>query len=220
MAPHAGMRGVVPAHRQRAQLTMADMGMQMDMSEMNHDAMSEQDMQAMARDMQSGWAQRGTPQGDKALDYADLRAVHPQADTREATQEITLRLGGNMFRYIWTLNGKVMRDAEPLHVQQGERVRLTFINETMMAHPMHLHGMFVQLDNGQALAQLPDKHTVIVPPGQSVSVLLTASEVGSWAFHCHLLYHMASGMMTTLDVMTTTAPHEPVTSDVGAMHVH
>jgi FtsP/CotA-like multicopper oxidase with cupredoxin domain len=103
-----------------------------------------------------------------------------------------------MNRYIWTINGE--KFPKPFHLKYGERVRLKFVNETMMAHPIHLHGMFTQLENGQSMKWLPNKHTVIVPPAQTVSTLLTADEAGEWAFHCHMLLHMASGMMTSVTV--------------------
>jgi FtsP/CotA-like multicopper oxidase with cupredoxin domain len=114
-----------------------------------------------------------------------------------------------MERFIWTINGKKFNDAEPLRLRYGERVRLKFTNETMMAHPMHLHGMFVQLENGQPAEKLPNKHTVIVAPGQSYSVLLTADEAGEWAFHCHMLFHMLSGMMTKVVVAKFDAADIP-----------
>lgn len=186
LAPHEGMAGDRPVKRPRSLLTMGDMGMMMDM----------EGMEMTAEDMKSGWAEAGTPSGQKALRYADLRYAGVQKDTRSPERTIDVILGGNMERYIWTLNGKKFTDAEPVRLRYGERVRLKFTNETMMAHPMHLHGMFVQLENGQPADKLPNKHTVIVPPGQSYSVLLTADEIGEWAFHCHLLYHMMSGMMT------------------------
>jgi FtsP/CotA-like multicopper oxidase with cupredoxin domain len=200
LAPREGMKGEVPAQRQRALLTMADMGMEhMDMG----------DMTMTPADMVSGWAKTGAPAGDKVLDYADLRYAGIQKDTREPGRTIDVRLGGNMERYIWTINGKKFSEAEPIRLKYGERVRLNFTNETMMAHPMHLHGMFVQLENGQPAEKLPNKHTVIVPPGKSYSVLLTADEVGEWAFHCHLLYHMMSGMMTTAVVAKLDAADMP-----------
>jgi FtsP/CotA-like multicopper oxidase with cupredoxin domain len=220
LAPREGMRGEIPQARERALLTMADMGMNHDMggmdmsgmdhSKMNHD-MSQMDHAAMGHDMPtaesmeemsmaSGWAKAGTPPGDKALSYADLRYLGIQKDAREAEREILVRLGGNMERYIWTINGKKYADSGPINLNYGERVRLKFVNDTMMAHPMHLHGMFVQLENGQPAEKLPNKHTVIVPPGQSYSVLLTADEPGEWAFHCHLLYHMMAGMMNKVIV--------------------
>ena len=171
-----------------------------------------------------GWANASTPQGLKALSYADLRPLYPQKDTRAPQQEIVLHLGGNMERYIWTMNGKKFNQATPIQVQYGERVKLTFVNDSMMAHPMHLHGMFVQLENGQPLAELPNKHTIIVPPGQKVSVLLTADELGEWAIHCHLLYHMSAGMMNKL-VVAKVKPQDsqmlmPMPAQGGNAHAH
>ncbi|HEX8568857.1 MAG TPA: copper resistance system multicopper oxidase [Caulobacteraceae bacterium] len=146
-----------------------------------------------------GWS-NGAPAGSRVLSYADLRSADPQKDTRPAEREIVVRLGGNMERYIWTINGVTFEDAEPIRLRYGERVKLTFINETMMAHPMHLHGMFVQLDNGQPAERLPDKHVVSVAPGRRYSALITADQPGEWAFHCHLLYHMEAGMMSSVVV--------------------
>jgi FtsP/CotA-like multicopper oxidase with cupredoxin domain len=199
LAPRNGMKGDIPAHRPRARLTMSDMNMDQMMKD-------DPDMDMSDMDSPSGWAQTGAPKGSKTLSYDDLRYLGTQSDTRETTREITVRLGGTMNRYIWTINGKTFDPADTIDVAYNERVRLTYINETMMAHPFHLHGMFVQLDNGQSPDKLPNKHTVIVPPGQTVSVILTANEPGGWPFHCHLLYHMASGMMTTLKVALPNQP--------------
>ncbi len=196
LAPRESMKGEIPEQRFRTLLTMADMGMGHDMSGMDHSKMSPEEMAEMWAEMESGWAKAGTSKGDKQLSYSDLRYLGTQKDTRQPEREILVRLGGNMERYIWTLNGKKYSDSGPMNLRYGERVRLKFVNDTMMAHPMHLHGMFVQLENGQPMEKLPNKHTVIVPPGGSYSVLLTADEPGEWAFHCHLLYHMAAGMMT------------------------
>ena len=198
LAPRKGMQGETPEHRPRALLTMGDMGMEgMD------------DMVMKPEDMISGWKKAGTPQGHKMLDYADLRYSGIQKDTRLPERTIDVRLGGNMQRYIWTINGKKFSEAEPIRLKYGERVRLSFTNETMMAHPMHLHGMFVQLENGQPAEKLPNKHTVIIEPGKSYSVLVTADAVGEWAFHCHLLYHMMSGMMTKVVVAKLDAGDMP-----------
>jgi FtsP/CotA-like multicopper oxidase with cupredoxin domain len=186
----------------------------MDHSKMNHHAMP--DDAAAAKKIASGWADAATPNGHKALSYKDLRNLGVQRDLREPEREIEVRLGGSMERYIWTLNGKRHQDAGPMVLHYGERLRLKFVNETMMAHPMHLHGMFVQLENGQPPEKRPNKHTIIVPPGKAYSVLLTADEPGAWAFHCHLLYHMLSGMMTTVIV---PMPGEVETVKGGA-HVH
>jgi FtsP/CotA-like multicopper oxidase with cupredoxin domain len=189
LAPREGMKGENPEQRPRALLTMGDMGIE-----------GMEDMVMTPEDMISGWKKAGTPAGHKMLDYSDLRYAGIQKDKREAERTIDIRLGGNMERYIWTLNGKKFSEAEPFRLRYGERVRMTFTNETMMAHPMHLHGMFVQLDNGQPVEKMPNKHVVIVEPGKSYSVLITADEAGEWAFHCHLLYHMMSGMMNKVVV--------------------
>ncbi len=199
LAAQEGMQGLMPEQRPRALLTMDDMG-GMDMSGMDKNTMSKEEWADMMTQMRSGWAKTGTPRGDKVLSYADLKFLGEQQDTRREEREIKVTLGGNMERYIWTMDGKTESEAQPVALRFGERVKLTFINETMMAHPMHLHGMFVQLDNGQPAAKLPDKTVVIVPPGKSYSVLLTADEPGEWSFHCHLLYHMASGMMNNVVV--------------------
>ena len=211
LAPREGMQGEKPVQRPRALLKMGDMGM---------DGM--EDMTMTPEDMKSGWGEAGTPVGEKALNYSDLRYAGIQNDTRPPERTIDVRLGGNMERYIWTLNGKKFPDTDPIRLKYGERVRLTFTNETMMAHPMHLHGMFVQLENGQPAEKLPNKHTVIVQPGKSYSVLLTADEPGEWSFHCHLLYHMMSGMMTKAVVAKLDPSDVPVSkpSSTGAAHAH
>lgn len=173
-----------------------------------------------------GWANASTPTGHKALQYADLKSLTPQPDTRPAERELEVRLGGNMARYIWTINGKKFTEVEPLQVKYGERIRLKFINDSMMAHPMHLHGMFMQLENGQNSRDLPNKHTLIVPPGKTVTALLTADELGEWAIHCHLLYHMSSGMMSKLVVAnvdgnkTLASPATPAQVQQGDSHAH
>ena len=154
-----------------------------------------------------GWADAGTPPGARALAYADLAALHPTSDGRAPSHEVEVRLNGVMERYIWTLNGRKFLDAEPIRVAYGERVRIRFVNETMMAHPMHLHGLFMELENGRD-GRLPRKHVVLVPPGKTASVLVTASEPGDWPFHCHLLYHMNAGMMTRFIVEPPAAAKE------------
>jgi FtsP/CotA-like multicopper oxidase with cupredoxin domain len=213
LAPREGMEGAIPEQRPRTILSMADMGMAMagmdhstmpmpqgggSMAGMDHSAMGHGAMPA-ASDTSGrrpfGWADAATPPGTKALSYADLRSVTKNADAREATQTIEVRLTGIMDRYMWNLNGRPFGKEEPIRAKYGERVRIKFVNETMMAHPMHLHGMFVEVENGQT-DRRPLKHVVVVPPGQEVSALLTADEPGDWPFHCHLMYHMASGMMT------------------------
>ncbi|EPH36674.1 Multicopper oxidase [Acinetobacter guillouiae MSP4-18] len=183
------------------------------MQGMDHSKMNANDTQAMDHSQHNnslavqkndqavyGWANASTPQGDKALQYSDLKSLTPQPDTRDATSELVIRLGGTMERYVWTINGKKFSDAEPLKVKYGERIRIKFINDSMMAHPMHLHGMFMQLENGQPAVDMPNKHTIVVPPAKTVTALLTADELGEWAIHCHLLYHMSAGMMNKLIV--------------------
>lgn len=184
-----------------------------DMQGMDHSKMNADDTQAIDHSQHRnssaaqkndqvvyGWANASTPQGDKALQYSDLKSLTPQPDTRDATSELVIRLGGTMERYVWTINGKKFSDAEPLKVKYGERIRIKFINDSMMAHPMHLHGMFMQLENGQPAVDMPNKHTIVVPPAKTVTALLTADELGEWAIHCHLLYHMSAGMMNKLIV--------------------
>ena len=158
-----------------------------------------------------GWANASTPAGHKALNYEDLKSLQLQPDTRKPSSELVVRLGGTMERYIWTINGKKFSDATPLKVKYGERIRIKFINDSMMAHPMHLHGMFMQLENGQTAAEMPNKHTLIVPPGKTVTALLTADELGEWAIHCHLLYHMSAGMMNKL-IVAQVSDNEPLST--------
>ncbi|WP_420563948.1 copper resistance system multicopper oxidase [Thalassobaculum sp.] len=137
-----------------------------------------------------------TPQaadGGKFLSYADLKAQKPLYEHRDATREIELRLTGNMERYIWSINGVKYADAEPIRLQYGERVRFKFVNETMMTHPMHLHGMWSILDVGQGKWN-PVKHVVSVSPGTTVFMETEVDAPGVWAFHCHLSYHMDAGM--------------------------
>ncbi len=125
----------------------------------------------------------------RVLTYADLRNLRPTADPREPEREIDLHLTGNMMRYMWSVNGIKFADAEPLPLKYGERVRINLVNDTMMSHPIHLHGMWSDLETGDG-RHIPRKHTVIVQPGAMISYLVTADAEGGWAYHCHLLYHM------------------------------
>ena len=196
------------------------------MSGMNHSmrmTTSNASTQEKNGDVVYGWANASTPVGQKALQYSDLQSLNPQPDTRAPEREMEVRLGGNMERYIWTINGKKFNETEPFKVKYGERIRLKFVNDSMMAHPMHLHGMFMQLENGQDPSNMPNKHTVIVPPGKTITTLLTADELGEWAIHCHLLYHMSAGMMNKLivanvdsnDVDSTGEVAKPQANDKG-----
>ncbi|EML1066821.1 copper resistance system multicopper oxidase [Acinetobacter nosocomialis] len=198
------------------------------MMNMNHEMPSQSENKPKNDEPVYGWANASTPAGMKALQYSDLQSLTPQPDTRAPERELVIRLGGNMERYIWTINGKKFNEAEPLQVKYGERIRLKFINDSMMAHPMHLHGMFMQLENGQQAENLPNKHTVIVPPGKTVTALLTADALGEWAIHCHLLYHMSAGMMNKLIVAQVNDSQQPAQSqppvqsenEKGASHAH
>jgi FtsP/CotA-like multicopper oxidase with cupredoxin domain len=128
--------------------------------------------------------------GRKVLTYADLYNHVPTPDPREPEREINLHLTGNMSRYMWSMNGIKFADADLLHLKYGERVRVNLLNDTMMNHPIHLHGMWSDLETGDS-THIPRKHTVIVQPGARISYLVTADARGGWAYHCHLLYHMA-----------------------------
>ena len=131
--------------------------------------------------------------GGKFLSYSDLKAQKPLYKLRPPTREIEIRITGNMERYIWSLNDVKYGDAEPIRLKYGERVRFKFVNETMMTHPMHLHGMWSILDTG-AKKWNPVKHVVSVSPGTTVYMETEVDAPGQWAFHCHLSYHAAAGM--------------------------
>lgn len=136
----------------------------------------------------------------RALTYAQLRSLEPNPDTRPPHREIEIHLTGNMERYMWSLDGvKFSEVVEPIVFHEGERLRMTLVNDTMMSHPIHLHGMFFDVVNGGGNRK-PRKHTIIVKPGERLSLDITANEVGDWAFHCHLLYHMHAGMMQVVSV--------------------
>ena len=136
----------------------------------------------------------------RTLCYTDLQRLLPHPGHRAPERELELHLTGNMERYLWSFDGrKFSAVVEPIVFLEGERLRLTLVNDTMMPHPIHLHGMFFQLVNG-AGARQPDKHTVIVKPGEKLSIDITADAVGDWAFHCHLLYHMHAGMFQVVSV--------------------
>ena len=132
------------------------------------------------------------------LTYADLRNLYPTPDPRDPTREIQLHLTGNMQRYMWSMDGMAFVNAEPLKFNYGERLRITLVNDTMMNHPVHLHGMWSDLETGDP-QRIPRKHTVIVQPGRKISYLVTADARGNWAYHCHLMYHMM-GMFRVVEV--------------------
>lgn len=139
----------------------------------------------------------------RVLNYRMLAALEPNKDKREPSRLLELHLTGNMERYMWSFDGRMYSAVSdvPIRFAWNERVRVKLINNTMMAHPIHLHGMFFELVNGQSPATQPRKNIVIVQPGASATFDLTANEAGDWAFHCHLMYHMHGGMMQTVTVM-------------------
>lgn len=218
------MAGDMPELDKPPLLTMADMGMAhgdmegMDHSKMkmDHGTMKGMDHSKMKMPMAkpdpfyapgSGLAPKAA-NGGKFLSYQDLKAHRPRYKFRKATREIELRLTGNMERYIWSINGKKYREEEEIRLQYGERVRFKFVNETLMSHPMHLHGKWTILDTGAGKWN-PVKHVVSVAPGTTVYTETEVDAPGQWAFHCHLSYHAAAGMFRKVVVVggpKTTQP--------------
>ena len=139
----------------------------------------------------------------RVLNYRMLAAREPNHDTRQPSRLLDLHLTGNMERYMWSFDGRMYSAVSdvPIRFAWNERVRVKLVNNTMMAHPIHLHGMFFELVNGENAAHQPRKNVVIVQPGASAQFDLTANEPGDWAFHCHLMYHMHGGMMQTVTVV-------------------
>ncbi|MEP7383150.1 MAG: multicopper oxidase domain-containing protein, partial [Gemmatimonadota bacterium] len=137
--------------------------------------------------------------GWRVLRYTDLRALAPRADFRAPQREVEIHLTGNMERFTWGMDGVPFHDASPIEFTHGERLRFTFVNDTMMNHPMHLHGMWMELENGHG-DRIPRVHTINVKPAEKVSMLVTADAAGRWAFHCHILYHMEAGMFRVVHV--------------------
>jgi CopA family copper-resistance protein len=138
--------------------------------------------------------------GHRVLTYKDLVSLTANKDKREPTRLLEIHLTGNMERFMWSMDGeKLSENPEPYRFARNERVRMRLINDTMMTHPMHIHGHFWEIVNGNPGSQ-PLKHTVKVPPGRFVDLDLTADAPGDWAFHCHLLYHMHAGMMRVVKV--------------------
>jgi CopA family copper-resistance protein len=228
LAPRGGMTVALPERRKRAVRTMADMGMA-DMAGMSSDSpaqKSDAEMAGMSGMSGDGAAMHGPDKhgpgnsvvamspknrlGEpgigldgmpwRVLVYNDLQSLEPQYDRRPPEREIELHATGNMQRYMWSFDGKeYTKDMEPIRFNYGERVRFTWVNDTMMEHPLHLHGMWMELDNGHG-AHKPRKHTVVLKPGERLSVEITADAPGVWAFHCHVLYHMEVGMFRVVSV--------------------
>ncbi|GAA0685375.1 copper resistance system multicopper oxidase [Dyella marensis] len=219
LAPRAGMAAEVPPLDPRPLLSMGDMMGSMGHVGMGHEGMSHDmgDMSGMDHgnhgmaampalktgvevDMRVPQPRRNLDDpgvglrntGRRALSYADLHAVDAPISP-EVDRELTLRLTGNMERYLWSFDGTRFSNAEPLRLKHGERVRITLVNDTMMTHPIHLHGMWSELENEHGDFQVR-KHTVVVQPAQQLSYRVNADALGRWAYHCHLLYHMEAGM--------------------------
>lgn len=214
LTPRAELRASVPRLRERPTLGMKDMGMG-SMPGMGHDMSHDMrdkskvdfpvgigvDMIAPMPVDRTGDPGIGLEDvGHTVLTYKDLVALVPGKDTRAPTRRVDIHLTGNMERFMWSLDGEQLSEApEPYRFARNERVRLRLINDTMMTHPMHLHGHFFEIVNGHGTHQ-PAKHTVRVLPGGYVDLDLTADAPGDWAFHCHLLYHMHAGMMRVVTV--------------------
>jgi len=199
-----GAEAPIPALGPRPELTMAAMGS----DHSQHGAMKGMEGHASGPE-HAGMSMTATPDqtghadmdmGPKVLAYADLRALNEYSDRRAPDREVELRLTGNMERYFWSINDVKFGDAGPLEFNYGERVRITFKNETMMEHPMHLHGLWMDLVNGEG-DMSPRKHTITIKPGETISADVTVDATGSWAFHCHILQHAATGMFRQVDVI-------------------
>lgn len=139
--------------------------------------------------------------GWRVLTYGQLQCLRTPTDRRPPTREIDLHLTGNMHKYIWGFDGKKWSESDMLRFEYGERLRINMINDTMMSHPIHLHGMWMDLYTGGPYASNPRKHTVNVQPAELLTVDITVDAPGQWAFHCHLLYHMKMGMFRTVAVV-------------------
>ena len=138
--------------------------------------------------------------GRRVLTYSDLKKLEPNVDTRPPAREVELHLTGNMERYMWSFDGKQFHEVDsPLIFKHNERLRLILVNDTMMEHPIHLHGMWMELENGNGEYN-PRKHTLMMQPAQRLSALITPRDKGRWAFHCHILYHMERGMFRVVQV--------------------
>jgi len=216
LAPSVGMTAAVPPLRARPLATMTDMGMDMagmegmpgmDMSMRNPKnapsvAMTPgvQTISPMPKDRTGEPGQGLGDAGHRVLTYRDLVALDRNPDVRAPSRSLDIHLTGNMEKFMWSFDGLKMSEMHaPIPFIKDERVRVNLINDTMMGHPIHLHGHFFELVTGHG-DHAPRKHTVIVQPGGKVTFDLTADAVGDWAFHCHLLYHMHAGMMRVVSV--------------------
>ena len=143
--------------------------------------------------------------GWRVLTYADLRSLEPRRPFRAPTREIEMHLTGNMERFMWSIDGIPFDRAQHVRMNFGERIRLTMVNDTMMNHPMHLHGMWMELENGHG-EFIPRMHTINVKPAERISLLIEVDAPGPWAFHCHILYHMEVGMFRVVEVSQPDKP--------------
>ena len=137
--------------------------------------------------------------GRRVLTYADLKSSFSDPDGRDPSRTIELHLTGHMERFAWSFDGVRFADAEPLRLTYGERLRIVLVNDTMMTHPIHLHGMWSDLEDDDGHFHVR-KHTVDMPPGTKRSYRVTADALGRWAYHCHLLFHMEAGMFREVRV--------------------
>jgi FtsP/CotA-like multicopper oxidase with cupredoxin domain len=212
LAPRTGMRASIPRMDPRPLLTLADMGMHDGMDTMhgmappsvsgNNPAV---DMRVQMPDVRLDDPGVGLREnGRRVLTYADLHTLGGSLDERPAQREIELHLTGHMQRFMWSFDGQKFSEAAALQFAYGERLRLVLVNDSMMTHPIHLHGMWSEIESPAGAFQVR-KHTVVVRPGQKLSYGVTASAVGLWAFHCHLLYHMEAGMFRQVSVAPADA---------------
>lgn len=198
LAPRAGMTAAVPTPDKPQPLEMEDMMGDMTGMARAHHARTEYGPSVDMRvdtprtDLDDpGVGLRDN--GRRVLTYADLHTVGGPLDSRDGEREIELHLTGNMERYTWSIDGVEFGRSTPVHFRHNERLRVVFVNDTMMTHPMHLHGMWSELESPDGRFQVR-KHTIAVQPAQRVSFLVTADALGRWAWHCHLLLHMDAGM--------------------------
>ena len=153
--------------------------------------------------------------GRRVLTYSDLRSAFDDPDGREPSRTIELHLTGHMERFAWSFDGVKFSGAGPIRLTYGERVRVVLVNDTMMTHPIHLHGMWSDLEDDEGKFMVR-KHTIEMPPGSRRSYRVTADALGRWAYHCHLLYHMEAGMMREVRVEEANAGATGATSATGA----
>ncbi|HKR33718.1 MAG TPA: copper resistance system multicopper oxidase [Steroidobacteraceae bacterium] len=210
LAPREGMEAPVPPLEPRPILAMSDMGMAHGGTHagMHHDV-SEAKASPTTPTVDMRTAQPRTnlddpgpglrDNGRRVLTYADLHTIGGPIDRREPGRELALRVTGHMQRFIWSFDGRKFSEAPPLHFTHGERLRIALVNDTMMTHPIHLHGMWSEVED-ESGAFLVRKHTVALQPGQQIRYAVTADALGRWAFHCHLLYHMEAGMFREVHV--------------------